>query len=180
MADIEDPFEDAPIQNPYGDSDGLSQLRAGVARHQRRLDALNREQEQRKEQREREQRARDAEIERIQNERIARQNKITRGRASDEGLDDYLLEDKDGRLRMSLTDDQVADHRKTLREIEKDKAKREAAKSKIKGLSDQIAAIRKDPDRAPLTPAKRRAAEEDLEKDLNFLEGLRQRAEDGE
>tara|TARA_B000000437_G_scaffold135959_1_gene98696 strand:- start:24105 stop:41219 length:17115 start_codon:yes stop_codon:yes gene_type:complete len=180
MADIEDPFEDAPIQNPYGDSDGLSQLRAGVARHQRRLDALNREQEQRKEQKEREQRARDAEIERIQNERIARQNKITRGRASDEGLDDYLLEDKDGRLRMSLTDDQVADHRKTLREIEKDKAKREAAKSKIKGLSDQIAAIRKDPDRAPLTPAKRRAAEEDLEKDLNYLEGLRQRAADGE
>mgnify|MGYP003143211179 FL=1 len=161
MADMEESYKDAPVENPYG-SDSMDDFQAGIARHQRNIDALVREQEQRKAERKRLEDARQAEIDRVAGERARRQNEVILQRAKEDGLDDYLVPDSEGVLRSSLTEDQIARHRANKKLEEEEMAKRSLAKEQASrtdpgSLKDQLSQI------DVLSEAKRKSEEESLQ-----------------
>ena len=161
MADMEESYKDAPVENPYG-NDSMDDFQAGIARHQRNIDALVREQEQRKAERKRLEDARQAEIDRVAGERARRQNEVILQRAKEDGLDDYLVPDSEGVLRSSLTEDQIARHRANKKLEEEEMAKRSLAKEQASrtdpgSLKDQLSQI------DVLSEAKRKSEEESLQ-----------------
>ena len=156
---MEDPYRDAPVDNPYDSKGGLSFGR-GVSRHQNVIENTYDEARKRREDEERVLAQQKASSERISKERQADANSAFKEQAKEGGFDDFVYTDEEGTVKSALTPDQEQSLQRERSIKSQEEAEKEAMGFRAKDLDRQISGVKK----TILTDSQRGKREEELAK----------------
>ena len=168
----DDPYKDAPVQNPYS---GSSRFSSGVARQQRVIENAYYERRRQREAQERENQRQQEEADRLARSRIDERNKAFKEQAKEEGFEDFVYEDEEGALRSALTDEQTEQLRRQNQENLQEKAEQEAARFRARDIERRMGGLKKN----VLTDYQREKREEELAKKQQALQMWQTDIEEG-